>query len=1178
VVTDLLVRINATAAGYDAAMAKAQLSTYKFDTALRQANLAVGQLEAELATAGPAAAAAAGKMAAAQTEATVAAQTKIGKSLGLMGLAGAAAFVMIAKSAAEFDSKMATVQSLIRDVSSKDMVGLRNAAMHAGEGIAVSAVGAADAEIELAKAGVSVKDIMGGALRGALVLAAAGQTDVATATQVAASAMTQFGLAGKDVPHIADLLAAGADKALGSVADLGYALAQAGTTAHQSGISIEETTGVLAEFAQAGLIGERGGTAFKTMLIRLEAPSDKAAELMKKFGLSLYDAAGNIKTMPELAANLTKSFGDLAPAQRNAALATIFGTRAVQGANIMMQAGQKITAQWIEKVNDQGFAAHQAAGKLDSLTGDLDKFKAHLSNAMVDMGEASQGPLRELIQQLDHLVSGFNGLPKPVQQTVVAIIGLTTVTGLLGGAMLLGVAKIAKLRLALVSTEVEAVALRNTMALTAASIGKSFAIIGAADFAAHMINHLNAADTSVNTLTDDLARLAHGGGLAPELSGTSIADAVIFGGQDPNKVVGQTSDLVDMISQAYEAKSKVAQISNLGFDTSETNQIQQIDAALVQLSKTDPSAAEDAFNRLVHAGNMAGLSTAHAMQMFPGFLKIWTAGYEKMRDGEQAVGAGARAMGQPLVEAGASTQILGGATDKTTASMAKEISTAKGLVAALDGLNNKNLDLRSSERDWQQSILDATTALKTNGQTLNKHTQEGLDNAAALDAMATSAIAHAAAMQKDGKGLTQVNGYLTIAHARLVTTAEDMGMGKKQAEAYADSVLKIPKTADTKATFDHKQADSDARAWKTYLHTLMSDIPDEIVNISLSARASKVEAQLGGLTGVASGGPISGPGTGTSDSIVARLSAGEHVWTAAEVTKAGGHGVVEGLRRLAMLGELPRRGDISMFGAGGPVTIDPAVKSTGLPQSTRAVDAMFDVITASLGHALSKKLNHLLTTFSFGAGSPLGLAGSLTPAGIVRGQQFAQSQRGKPYEWSAVGPNSYDCSGFQSAVLNAAHNAYPYRRLGSTASMPWAGSAPGVGMYTIGWSTNVGGSGIGHTSGNIGGLGVESNGSDGVVVGSGALSPLSSMFYGLMHYDRGGILKPGLTLAHNGTGRNEVVLAPRAPARGGYGGSRRFVLEGPMTLDVDGHQLSGVVRGIVREEVSDEFHYMSAGV
>jgi hypothetical protein len=94
------------------------------------------------------------------------------------------------------------------------------------------------------------------------------------------------------------------------------------------------------------------------------------------------------------------------------------------------------------------------------------------------------------------------------------------------------------------------------------------------------------------------------------------------------------------------------------------------------------------------------------------------------------------------------------------------------------------------------------------------------------------------------------------------------------------------------------------------------------------------------------------------------------------------------------------------------------------------------------------------------------------------------------------------------------------------------------------------------------------------------LSPLSSMFNGLMHYDRGGILRPGLTLAHNTTGRNEHVVPYRnQPKRGSGGrGGRRFVLEGPMTLDVDGHQMAGVVRGIVREEVADEFAYMSAGV
>jgi TP901 family phage tail tape measure protein len=63
--------------------------------------------------------------------------------------------------------------------------------------------------------------------------------------------MVQFGLSGKDLPHVADLLAAGAGKAMGSVEDLSNALKYVGPVAAGMGISIEETTGTLALFASA---------------------------------------------------------------------------------------------------------------------------------------------------------------------------------------------------------------------------------------------------------------------------------------------------------------------------------------------------------------------------------------------------------------------------------------------------------------------------------------------------------------------------------------------------------------------------------------------------------------------------------------------------------------------------------------------------------------------------------------------------------------------------------------------------------------------------------------------------------------------------------------------------------------------------------------------------------------
>ncbi|MQA15528.1 MAG: tape measure protein [Pseudonocardiaceae bacterium] len=59
-----------------------------------------------------------------------------------------------------------------------------------------------------------------------------------------------------------------------------------------------------------------------------------------------------------------------------------------------------------------------------------------------------------------------------------------------------------------------------------------------------------------------------------------------------------------------------------------------------------------------------------------------------------------------------------------------------------------------------------------------------------------------------------------------------------------------------------------------------------------------------GALRLARGGPVFGAGTATSDSIPARLSRGEHVWTAREVANAGGHEQMMAMRDAAARGTL----------------------------------------------------------------------------------------------------------------------------------------------------------------------------------------------------------------------------------------------------------------------------------
>ena len=333
------------------------------------------------------------------------------------------------KSAADFDEAMSSVQAATM-APAAEMEQLRTAAIEAGASTKYSATEAAAGIEELAKAGVSTADILNGGLAGALDLAASDNIAVAEAAEIASSAMTQFGLAGEDVTHIADLLAAGAGKAQGGVSDLGQALSQAGLVASNTGLTIEETVGGLTAFAAAGLMGSDAGTSFKSMLQALSNPSAKARREMDALGISMYDSQGEFIGLTALAGQLETAMADLTPEQRNAAMAIIFGSDAVRAANILYSEGEAGIRDWIGAVDDQGFAAEQAALRMDNLKGDIEELGGALETALIGAGTDANNGLRPLVQGVTDVVNAFNQLPSSVQSA------LGYGTGLLGLSLL----------------------------------------------------------------------------------------------------------------------------------------------------------------------------------------------------------------------------------------------------------------------------------------------------------------------------------------------------------------------------------------------------------------------------------------------------------------------------------------------------------------------------------------------------------------------------------------------------------------------------------------------------------------------------------------------------------------------------------------------------------------------
>ena len=384
-------------------------------------------------------------------------------TLGAAGVAMGAAIaagvgVAVAKFA-EFDQAMSFVAAT-GDDARENMDALRQAALEAGSATVFSATESANAIEEMAKAGLSARDILAGGLTGALDLAAAGGLGVAEAAGIAATTLQQFQLDGEEATHVADLLAAGAGKAMGDVTDLGTALDQAGLVASQFGLSVDETVGTLSAFASAGMLGSDAGTSMRTMLLRLANPTKEVADLMSSLGISAYDTQGNFVGLSGLAGELETGLEGMTQAQRDQTLAMIFGQDAIRGANILLREGTEGIDEWTEKVADQGYAADTAATRLDNLMGDWEALTGAMDTAFISMGEGANGPLRDIIQGLTELVDGFNGLPDWAQQSALGIAVLTAGIGLVGGAALLTIPKIVEFQIAMSTLGITAGATR----------------------------------------------------------------------------------------------------------------------------------------------------------------------------------------------------------------------------------------------------------------------------------------------------------------------------------------------------------------------------------------------------------------------------------------------------------------------------------------------------------------------------------------------------------------------------------------------------------------------------------------------------------------------------------------------------------------------------------------------
>ncbi|MNH78571.1 Phage-related minor tail protein [compost metagenome] len=414
---------------------------------------------------------------------------KVGTGMTIAGGAIAAGLGVAVKGAADFEQSMANVYSVMAPDEVKEFSGeLKDLAVTMGADTKYSATEAAKGIEELVKAGVSVKDIMGGGLQGALSLATAGELELGDAAEIASTALNAFKKDALTVSQAADILAGAANASATDVSELKFGLSASASVASSVGLTFKDTATALAVFAQNGLKGSDAGTSLKTMLMNLQPSTEKAYNQFKDLGLltldvaksteflakkgikpvndsvdgiigslaqylakmdgaksvtgkyfdeakkmaeangwlysSFYNANGSLKSMAEISDLLTKSMSGLNDMQRQAALETMFGSDAIRAGSILYKEGAKGIDEMATAMGKIK-ADDVAAAKMNTLNGTIEQLSGSIETAKISIGQALLPALRKLATVVQGGVDAFNNL-SPGMKSFIAIGGAVT--------------------------------------------------------------------------------------------------------------------------------------------------------------------------------------------------------------------------------------------------------------------------------------------------------------------------------------------------------------------------------------------------------------------------------------------------------------------------------------------------------------------------------------------------------------------------------------------------------------------------------------------------------------------------------------------------------------------------------------------------------------------------------
>jgi TP901 family phage tail tape measure protein len=353
-----------------------------------------------------------------------------------VGIGATAGIAGTVKVAADFESAMSRVGAL-SGATDAELQKMNKTAQELGSSTAFSATQAAEGMQFLSMAGFNASETIA-AMPGMLDMAAAGQVELGRAADISSNILSAFGLEASEMRRVGDVLTKAFTSSNVNLEMLGNTMQYVGPIAKAAGFSLEEVSAAAGLLGNAGIQGEKAGTALRSVITRLADPPKEASDAMDKLGLQITDSNGKMLPMANILGQAEEGMKGMTNAQRTAIASQLAGTEAASAFLALMDTGPDRLKDFTGELENSGGTARRVAKEqLDNLNGSLTELKSASEGAAISIGSTLSPYIRQAAEFIKGLVNRFNNLSPEMKKAIAITAAVAAGVALIGGPVLL---------------------------------------------------------------------------------------------------------------------------------------------------------------------------------------------------------------------------------------------------------------------------------------------------------------------------------------------------------------------------------------------------------------------------------------------------------------------------------------------------------------------------------------------------------------------------------------------------------------------------------------------------------------------------------------------------------------------------------------------------------------------